>query len=332
MFKNGFYHKHLIHTLSLSLTIAGKKPASFVDVGSAPAEVNASVEKDSPNVPVFTTPTRNSVDEFNLFLSPSPTKCEHHQQLSKLEDKLDRVLDILEKKLGNESQPPPQPTDQGKTTQWFNKTPPPVLPPPQLPGPSYAPSSSIVSPQLSSDHDSILDDLCSMLSDDVVNNPIHYFEPTGATPNNYGLYGQTAEQPNIAHNSMMNVQSVGTTHSHLPMETAAASSKPLLSPERAMTRFPGRDEKTLRALAVALARDCVFGTDVMLQSTPSGRGNNQTHQLDPEKLDYMYIKHIISRRMGKQPGNPEFELIWGKCVVSIGKQCQKLRTKAKKRM
>ena len=40
-----------------------------------------------------------------------------------------------------------------------------------------------------------------------------------------------------------------------------------------MTHFPGKDEKTLRALAVALAKDCIYGTDVLMKSTPSGRGD-----------------------------------------------------------
>ena len=66
----------------------------------------------------------------------------------------------------------------------------------------------------------------------------------------------------------------------------------------------------------------------MAQSTRSGRGGEHVRQLDPEKM--IYIKHIIAGRVRKNPEDPEFELIWEKCLTSIGKQCQTLRTKAKK--
>ena len=80
---------------------------------------------------------------------------------------------------------------------------------------------------------------------------------------------------------------------------------------------------------MALAKYCTFGADVLMKSTRSGRGD-KAQQLDPEKLNY--IKHIIAGRIGKQVGDAEFELVWGKCLVSIGKQCQILRNKAKKRL
>ena len=51
-------------------------------------------------------------------------------------------------------------------------------------------------------------------------------------------------------------------------------------------------------------------------------------QQDPEKLNY--IKYTIAGRKGKQVGDTEFELVWRKCLVSIGKQCQFLCNKAKK--
>ena len=73
---------------------------------------------------------------------------------------------------------------------------------------------------------------------------------------------------------------------------------------------------------VALARDCVFGQEVMSPSTRSGRGTNNLRQLDPDKL--AYIKNIIAGRLGRGTEDPEFKLIWGKCLTSIGKQCQTL--------
>ena len=62
------------------------------------------------------------------------------------------------------------------------------------------------------------------------------------------------------------------------MFTQQESKPSLMSPEWAMTRYPGKDEKSLRALAVALARDCVFGQEMMSQCTRSGRGTNNLRQ------------------------------------------------------
>ena len=69
---------------------------------------------------------------------------------------------------------------------------------------------------------------------------------------------------------------------------------------------------------------------VLQESTRSGRGQSGQKQLDPEKLQY--IKSIIAGRTGKNSTEPEFELVWDKCLTSIGKQCQILRNKEKKKL
>lgn len=263
----------------------------------------------------------------NNYLSPSPVTCNHDEQLTRIENKLDLVLELMQAKPKSQEITMPQMTT------------PPVLPPPQLPGPSHqhvpapqqeypCPQSSICSPQFSSElseADTFIDQLCSLLSEDIstsnpvglnaVSNPVPYSENASVPTSNYLPYGDAT----------------GATASMPPMDTATAGhvQQALLSPERAMTCFPGKDEKTLRALAVALAKDCIFGADVLVKSTRSGRGD-KAQQLDPDKLNY--IKHIIAGRIGKQVGDAEFELVWGKCLVSIGKQCQILRNKAKKRL
>ena len=67
----------------------------------------------------------------------------------------------------------------------------------------------------------------------------------------------------------------------------------------------------------------------MMHSTRSGReGGNVDQQLDPDKMKY--IKSIVAGRAGKNADDPEFELVWSKCLVSIGKQCQRLRKNANK--
>ena len=95
-----------------------------------------------------------------------------------------------------------------------------------------------------------------------------------------------------------------------------------------MARYPGRDLNSLRDLAVALARSVVFGDDTMARSSKSGRYG--TYQLDPEKL--AYIKSVVRGRVGTRRSDTEFELMWKKCLESIGKQCQKLRAKRRQNL
>ena len=84
----------------------------------------------------------------------------------------------------------------------------------------------------------------------------------------------------------------------------------LVSPERVMVRFPGRNESSL---VVELARQCIFGEQTLSASTISGCNN--TYQLDPDKLNQ--IKTIVKARYGV--GTLEFEGIWCKCVESVKK-------------
>lgn len=128
------------------------------------------------------------------------------------------------------------------------------------------------------DVDSFLDDLCSILSEDMQSST-------------------SAPQAVAAPPSASAPQAV----------PGSVPSQQLMSPERAMTRYPGKDLQTFRNLAVALARDCVFGPQVMLKSTHSGRGKSQKKQLDLEKMQY-----VIAGRAEKNPNDPEFELMWNK--------------------
>ncbi len=58
----------------------------------------------------------------------------------------------------------------------------------------------------------------------------------------------------------------------------------LASPEKAVRFVTGKDTESLRRLAMALARGCMFGDDVLERSTPTGRGNNMLPSLDPTKM------------------------------------------------
>ena len=136
-------------------------------MGIASAELDVSADVNTNSMNVFDTPSRKR-EEFRLHvcLSPSPTKCNRGEQLMRVESKLDMVLQILQAKPENTSQEVHVPLPQITTPPML----PAMLPPPQLPGPSHqhapAPQSSIVSPQFSTDPDSFLDDICSLLSED----------------------------------------------------------------------------------------------------------------------------------------------------------------------
>lgn len=89
-----------------------------------------------------------------------------------------------------------------------------------------------------------------------------------------------------------------------------------------VNKFPGRNTSSLCELTVPLARNVVFGDTVLARSSLSGR--NDSDQLDTEKL--AYIKSIVRGQVGLM-GDHEFELVWKKCLESLGKMCSKLRAK-----
>ncbi len=88
-----------------------------------------------------------------------------------------------------------------------------------------------------------------------------------------------------------------------------------------MATVKGRDIQALRGLAILLARGCVLGDQVLIRSSPSGKGSSK--QLDPDKMQQ--IGMLIRQRV-RDLSELEFEFVWGKCVVSISKACQNLRS------
>ena len=72
-------------------------------MGIASAELDVSADVNTNSMNAFDTPSRKR-EEFRLCLSPSPTKCNHGEQLMRVESKLDMVLQILQAKPENTSQ------------------------------------------------------------------------------------------------------------------------------------------------------------------------------------------------------------------------------------
>ena len=90
---------------------------------------------------------------------------------------------------------------------------------------------------------------------------------------------------------------------------------------------PGTAVANLRNLAVALARDGVFGKQEMAKCSLSGRKG--TASLDEKKM--RYIRSVVQSRVPNM-ADVEFEYLWGLCRASISKSCQTLRNRAKRKL
>ena len=97
------------------------------------------------------------------------------------------------------------------------------------------------------------------------------------------------------------------------------------SPEKIWGRICGCDLTSLQELTVALAKECYFGTDHLVQCSKSGQNSVK---LDPDTL--IMIKNHVHSRVQKQMSQAKFELVWDKCMLSLSKACQTLWAKAKK--
>ena len=94
-----------------------------------------------------------------------------------------------------------------------------------------------------------------------------------------------------------------------------------------MNDHSGMDIQHLRELAIALAKDAIFGKEQLMKSSLSGRKHTDT--LDQEKLEY--IKMAVHSRVPNKSAE-EFEHIWQLCRSSISKSCQTLRMNARKKL
>ena len=79
-----------------------------------------------------------------------------------------------------------------------------------------------------------------------------------------------------------------------------------------MNDRPGKDIQRLRELAIALAKDAIFGKEQLMKCSLSGREHTGT--LDQEKLEY--IKIAVHSQVSNKSA-VEFEHIWQLCQSSI---------------
>ena len=69
-------------------------------------------------------------------------------------------------------------------------------------------------------------------------------------------------------------------------------------------------------LAVKLARDSYFGEDVMRVNTVSGLPKDKLKEIKARLYEVYRFDNLV-----------EFEPLWQKCLIAIGKACQGLRAK-----
>ena len=99
----------------------------------------------------------------------------------------------------------------------------------------------------------------------------------------------------------------------------------LTSVEQVLKDYPGTDTEGLKRLALALARDAIFGREEMSKSSLSGRKG--TKILSHHKLQY--IKTLVHSRVPNK-STIDFEATWKLCRESLTKSCQTLRNKSRK--
>ena len=103
---------------------------------------------------------------------------------------------------------------------------------------------------------------------------------------------------------------------------------PKLKPvEKVINDYTGNVVTILRELAIALARDAVFGREELIKNSLSGSKN--TGSLNRKKLDY--TKTVLHTRR-PNISDVDFEKIWTLCKQSISKSCKTLRSNAKRKL
>lgn len=153
-----------------------------------------------------------------------------------------------------------------------------------------------------------------------------------ASVNNTSLSTHSMPSSAIRRTTVSAAQDESATPRPLPIITYSSASilpssaikrDTLSSVEDVLLRYSTIDIKRhTGSLAIKLAREAIFGVDVMKQCTPTGlRG------LPGLPVEELYeLKKVIFMHFPEYHQNPgEFERIWSKCATSVGQACKLLR-------
>ena len=105
---------------------------------------------------------------------------------------------------------------------------------------------------------------------------------------------------------------------------SSAINKDQLKPASVIIRqYPKlRGDSKAGTLAVKLARQAIFGDDVLAQCTPGG--SRDLPALPSDELNI--LKEEMFDQFSQYWSNPvEFEVVWGTCVNAVGQACKRLR-------
>ena len=114
--------------------------------------------------------------------------------------------------------------------------------------------------------------------------------------------------------------------STVPVPTPSLPQK-LKSADEVVKRYPKlRGDSKMGKLAVALARECYFGTAIMTTSSVGGKGPG-TQQLPDEGMNEIHkVIFFLCPAYHNQEAAFE-EMIWQKCKTAINHACLKYRNK-----
>jgi hypothetical protein len=122
------------------------------------------------------------------------------------------------------------------------------------------------------------------------------------------------------------------TPSSIPRKTSLPLPLPFESPpkqlkkvEQVLKDIPGTDMASLRLLAVALARDAIFGREEWARCKLTDRGGGM--KADQKKLDY--IKATVFARIPNK-SKVELEFTWKLCRLSLSNQPRRYALKQKR--
>ena len=107
------------------------------------------------------------------------------------------------------------------------------------------------------------------------------------------------------------------------LPSSAINKEKLKAPVLVIKQHPKlRGDSKAGTLAVKLAREAIFGDDVLAKCTPGGSG--ELPALPNDELNL--LKEEMFEQFSQYWSNPvEFEAVWSICFNAVGQACKRLR-------
>lgn len=107
------------------------------------------------------------------------------------------------------------------------------------------------------------------------------------------------------------------------LPSSAINKEKLKAPDLVIKQHPKlRGDSKAGTLAVKLAREAIFGDDVLAKCTPGG--SRELPSLPNDELNL--LKEEMFEQFSQYWSNPvEFEAVWSICFNAVGQACKRLR-------